>query len=160
MQSSKELSGFSRRLKAARVGKYTQRKLAEESKVGYRSIQRYESLEKNKNQSDDELLISTSNLLRLSQALDVTPEWLLFGEEDMKIYMNKLESELKALSKEEIQFYHKQPLTDKVLSHLKLTDTFIDAVHQYWKKNTLKCNLHKTYVQDTIIRYCHNRPRK
>lgn len=158
MQTSKELSGFSERLKAARRDMYTQEKLSEASNVGYRSIQRYESIKKSDNPTDKELLISTSNLLRLAEALDVTPEWLLLGEEDMKIYMTKLESELKALTKDEIYYYHKQPLTDKVLSHLKLTDKFIDNIQQYWKDHTLSC--YRNYVQDTIIRYCHNRPKK
>lgn len=105
-------------------------------------------------------IISTSNLLRLAEALDVTPEWLLLGEEDMKIYMTKLESELKALTSDEIIYYHKQPLTDKILSHLKLTDDFIDNIHEHWKNNTFRSRIYRNYVQDTIIRYCHNRPKK
>ena len=154
----KELSGFSQRLRAARKEMYTQKELSEASYVGYRSIQRYESIKKSDNSTDEELQILTSNLLRLAEALDVTPEWLLFGEEDMKIYMTKLESELKALTKDEIYYYHKQSLTDKVLSHLKLTDEFIENIQQYWKSHTLSC--YRNYVQDTIIRYCHNRPKK
>ena len=93
----------------------------------------------------------------LSQALDVTPEYLLFGDENMNIYMMKLEDELKNLTVDEIRYYHKQELTDKVLCHLKLTDSFVTSIQTYWRAHTLSC--YRPYVQDTIIRYCHNRPK-
>ncbi len=159
MQTSKELSEFSNRLKTARKYLYTQKKLAEVSGVGYRSIQRYESIKKAENAIDSELLISTSNLLRLAEVLDVTAEWLLLGEEDMKIYMKQLESELKSLTRDEIYYYHKQPLTAKVLAHLKLTDEFILDIQEYWNQHTL-LHCRRNYVQDTIIRYCHHRPKR
>lgn len=59
------------------------------------------------------LNILLQNLLMLSQALDITPEYLLFGDENMNIYMMKLEDELKKLSIEEIRYYHKQKMTIK-----------------------------------------------
>ena len=49
-----------------------------------------------------------------------------------------------------------------ILDEVKKTDgqiiLFIDEIHNYWNKNTLRC--YKPYVQDTIIRYCSNRKTK
>lgn len=154
--SKKNLSGFSLRLKEARGKKLTQDKLAELSGVNKRTIERLENIEKKDDPSSEQKPLA-SNLLLLSQALDVSPEYLLFGNENMDIYMSILEKELKNLSIEEIRYYHKQELTDKVLSHLKLTDSFITEIQQYWTEHTISC--YRPYVQDTIIRYCHNRPR-
>ncbi|MCR5205979.1 MAG: helix-turn-helix domain-containing protein [Lachnospiraceae bacterium] len=151
--TKKDLHDFSIRLKKAREDfKYTQKQLAEISGVNIKTIKRLENFEKKDNPSPLAL-----NLLFLSQALDVTPEYLLLGEDNMNIYMKKLESELKALTIDEIRHYHRQNLTDKVLSHLKLTDTFIKEIWQYWNEHTIVCR--RPYVQDAIIRYCHNRPR-
>ena len=154
--SKKNLSNFSLRLKEARFNIYTQRQLAEKSGVTLKTIQRLENIEKMDDLSAEPKPLA-SNLLMLSQALDVTPEYLLFGDENMNIYMRELEDELKNLSVEEIRYYHKQKLTDKVLCHLKLTDSFIINIQNYWKAHTLSC--YRPYVQDTIIRYCHNRPK-
>ena len=153
----KKLSNFSLRLKEARAEIYTQQQLAEKSGVSLKTIQRLENIEK-MDDPDAEPKPLASNLLMLSQALDVTPEYLLFGNENMNIYIMKLEDELKKLSIDEIRYYHKQKMTDKVLCHLKLTDSFVTTIQQYWRTHTLNC--YRPYVQDTIIRYCHNRPRK
>lgn len=150
--SKKNLHGFSIRLKEARKGLYTQEQLAEISGVNIKTIKRLENFEEKDNPSPLAL-----NLVFLAQALDVTPEYLLLGEDNMNIYMEKLENELKALTRGEIQYYHRQNLTDKVLAHLKLTDSFINNIHSYWKAHTISC--YRPYVQDTIIRYCHNRPK-
>ena len=150
--STKNLHGFSVRLKKARKGLYTQEQLAEISGVNIKTIKRLENFEEKDNPSPLAL-----NLVFLAQALDVTPEYLLLGEDNMNIYMEKLESELKALTRGEIQYYHRQKLTDKVLAHLKLTDSFINNIHSYWKEHTISC--YRPYVQDTIIRCCHNRPK-
>lgn len=149
-QSKKDLHDFSLRIKAARKGIYTQDQLAKITGVPLKTIERFENFEKADSPSP-----LAQNVIKIAQALDVTPEYLLFGEDDMNIYMQKLEKELKALTVAEIHYYHKTPLTDKVLAHLKLTDSFINEIHKYWKENTLSC--YRPYVQDTIIRYCHNR---
>lgn len=151
--TSKEISAFSKRLKMAREGLYTQEQLAVKSGVNLRTIQRLEALP-----IDTTVTPLAQNLLWLSQALDVTPEYLLFGDDNMNIYMEQLKKELMGLSIAEIHYYHKLGLSSKVLSHLKLTDAFIDEIQQYWKENTLSC--YRPYVQDTIIRYCHNRPKQ
>ncbi len=153
--SNKILSNFSLRLKETRCGIYTQQQLAEKSGVSLKTIQRLENIERRDN-PDEEPKPLASNLLLLSQALDVTPEYLLFGDENMNIYMDILEDELKNLSIEEIRYYHKQGMTDKILCHLKLTDSFVANIQLYWKEHTISC--YRSYVQDTIIRYCHNRP--
>lgn len=155
--SKKNLSDFSLRLSNARRGLYTQQELAEKSGVNLRTIQRLEGIEKKEDPAFEQKPLA-SNLLLLAQALDVTPEYLLFGDENMDIYMQKLEKELKNLSLAEIRHYHKLALTDKVLCHLKLTDSFITNIQSYWTQNTVRC--YRSYVQDTIIRYCHNRPLK
>lgn len=144
------------RLKEARSEIYTQQQLAEKSGVSLKTIQRLENIEKMDDPAAEPKPLA-SNLLMLSQALDITPEYLLFGDENMNIYMMKLEDELKKLSIEEIRYYHKQKMTDKVLCHLKLTDSFVTNIQQYWRTHTLSC--YRPYVQDTIIRYCHNRPK-
>ena len=149
---NKELHEFSKRLKEARIGLYTQKQLAEKSGVNIKTIKRLENFNKNDNPSP-----LAQNLLNVAQVLDVTPEYLLFGNESMEQYMSQIEQELKSLTISEIRFYHKQKLTDKILAHLKLTDSFVDGIWQYWKDNTLSC--YRPYVQDTIIRYCHHRPK-
>lgn len=154
--SKKTLSNFSLRLKAARSEIYTQSELSAKSGVSLRTIQRLENIEKKDNPTAEPTPLA-SNLLMLSQALDVTPEYLLFGDESMNIYMQELENELRNLSIEEIRYYHKQALSDKVLCHLKLTDSFVASIQEYWRTHTLSC--YRPYVQDTIIRYCHNRPK-
>ncbi len=151
--TKKKLHGFSIRLKEARKGIYTQEQLAKKSKVNIKTIKRLENF----GESDDPSPLA-HNLLYLAQALDVTPEYLLLGEDNMNIYMETIESELKALTIDEIRYFHRQNLTDKVLAHLKLTDTFIDEIQRYWKEHTISCT--RPYVQDTIIRYCHNRPKE
>ena len=151
-ETKKELSDFSLRLKESRKNLYTQKELSEVSKVPQKTIERLENIKKG-----DSVSPLAINLLCLSQALDVTPEYLLLGEDRMNIYMSNIEKELKNFSIEDIHYYHSQKLTDKVLAHLKLTDSFIDDIHEFWNTNTLKC--YKPYVQDTIIRYCHNRPK-
>ena len=156
-QSKKILSDFSIRLKNAREGIYTQKELAEKSGVALKTIQRLENITKEKNSNNEQKPLA-SNLLLLSQALDVTPEYLLFGNENMNIYMEILEEELKQLTVEEIRYYHRQKTTDKVLCHLRLTNSFVENIQHYWKENTMSC--YRPYVQDTIIRYCHNRPKK
>lgn len=158
-EAKKDLSAFSRRLKNARNNRhFTQQQLADESGVYLKTIQRYENIT-----NGDPINPIALNLLYLSQALDVTPEYLLLGEENMNIYMKSLEAELLALSIREIHDYHKQNLTDKVLSHLKLTDEFIDKICAEWNRKYRSDKpgsrgFYHNYVQDTIIRYCHHRP--
>lgn len=151
-KTKKELSDFSLRLKEARKDLYTQKELSEVSKVPQKTIERLENIK-----AGDHISPLAINLLQLSQALDVTPEYLLLGEDCMTIYMENIRKELKSFSIDDIHYYHKQKLTDKVLAHLKLSDSFIDDIHEFWNNNTLKC--YRPYVQDTIIRYCHNRPK-
>lgn len=158
-ESKKNLSAFSLRLKEARKNrKYTQKKLEEVSGVYLKTIQRYENVKEGEPINPIAL-----NLLNLAQALDLTPEYLLLGEDNMNIYMAQIKAELLSLSITDIHYYNKQNLTDKVLSHLKLTDEFINEIRIEWnkkyhaKKPGAK-GFYSNYVQDTIIRYCHHRP--
>lgn len=155
-----ERSDFSERLRKARIARgYTQAQLAEIAGINVKTISRWEVYEKDiSNPKESVNTLRASHVFKIAQALDVTPEYLIEGEDNMNIYMNQIEAELKALTIDEIRDFHKKPLTDKVLAHLKLTDDFIDKITDYWCKNTLKCR--NDYVQNTIIRYCHNRPTK
>lgn len=146
---TKEVTGFATRLKEARNrAGFTQKELAERTFVGYSTICRYEQ----ENQENKSPL--AVNLVRLAQALDVTAEFLLFGEEKMDIYMDPLKEELFKLTASEIADYHKKPFSGKVLSHLCLSDDFVEKVQKKWsvKKYT------KAYVFETIMRYASNRP--
>lgn len=152
--TKKTLHGFSIRLKdAGDRWKYTQKKLAEISGVNIKTIKRLENFDEKADPSP-----LARNLVNIAQALDVTPEYLLDGEENMNIFMNQLKDELKALSKDDIFSYHKQKLNNKVLAHLKLSKEFVDEIWEDWKDyKGIRC--YSSYVQDTIIRYCHNRPK-
>lgn len=93
-----ELSIFSQRLYSLRKQyNYTQQKLAEISKVSRRSIQRYEKILA-KDFKNTSVAISTANILLLAQTLDVSAEYLLFGEENMDIYMDTIKKELEDLN--------------------------------------------------------------
>ena len=151
----KKLHEFSLRLKRARTAMgWSQRDLAEQSGVCLKTIKRLEGVKA----GDKERSPLAINLLHLAQALDVTPEYLLLGDENMDIYMEAIKKELLALDIKQIRHYHGLPLTDKVLSHLKLTDEFIGEIQRYWKQNTISCYF--PYVMDTIIKYCHHRPKR
>lgn len=154
MESHNELSDFSKRLKKERIRQgYTQKSLSEECNISVQTLSRYEQRKK-----DDQTSPLAEYLVKIAQALDITVEYLLFGKDQMDLYMNQLKKELKELTIADIRHYHKMPMTAKVLSHLALTDDFIDEIHKYWREHTLSC--YRPYVQDTIIRYCHHRPKR
>lgn len=147
----KNLHVFSLRLKKARAGKYTQEQLAEISGVSLKTIQRLEAIEEGENKSP-----LACNLIPLAQALDVTSEYLLLGEDDMRIYMEKLKDELKGLTNDQVKKYHDKELNDKVLAHLKLTESFVTAIQSCWAKNHA-VRYYRSYVKETILKYCQNR---
>ena len=154
MESHNELSDFSKRLKEERIRQgYTQKSLSEESNIPIQTLRRYEQ-RKNDNQTSP----LAENLVKIAQVLDITVEYLLFGKDQMDLYMNQLKKELKELTIADIYHYHKMKMTKKVLAHLALTDDFIDEIHEHWRKHGLNC--YHSYVQDTIIRYCHHRPKR
>lgn len=149
-----ELSDFSTRLKEERKRHgYTQESLAEKCNISKQTLRRYEQ-----RKNDEQTSPLAETLVKIAQVLDVTVEYLLFGKDQMDLYMNQLEKELKELTIEDIRYYHKKEMTGKVLAHLALTDEFIAEIQEYWRKHTLSC--YRTYVQDTIIRYCHHRPKR
>jgi transcriptional regulator with XRE-family HTH domain len=154
MESHNELSDFSKRLKEERIRQgYTQKSLSEESNIPIQTLRRYEQ-RKNDNQTSP----LAENLVKIAQVLDITVEYLLFGKDQMDLYMNQLKKELKELTIADIYHYHKMDMTAKVLAHLSLTDGFIKEIREHWRKHGLNC--YHTYVQDTIIRYCHHRPKR
>lgn len=154
MKLHNELSDFSKRLKEERIRQgYTQQSLSKESKIPIQTLRRYEQ-----RKIDEQTSPLAENLIKIAQVLDITVEYLLFGKDQMDLYMNQLKKELKELTIADIRHYHKMPMTEKVLAHLALTEEFITEIQEYWRKHALSC--YRPYVQDTIIRYCHHRPER
>ena len=152
--NEKKLHPFSIRLKAARKEmNYTQQELADLSGVSEKSIKRWENLDA----TEDKVPLA-NNLQSIALALDTSSEYLLCGNENTDAYMEAIKKELLALKSEEILRYHSLPLSDKAPALLRLTDEFTGEICRYWNKHTLRCYF--PYVQDTILRYCHNRPKK
>jgi len=151
----KQLSKFAERLKKAREkAGYSQKNLAEKADVGYSTLCRYEQ------ETRDNVFPRPLNLLHLAQVLDVTPEFLLEGKDDMNLYMDDFTGELKALSDDDIRRYHDMDMTDKVLAHLKLTEDFIRDVQASWGRSGSRVTYNRQYVMEVIIKYASNRPAK
>lgn len=151
----KQLSKFAKRLKEARkAAGYSQKKLAEKADVGYSTLCRYERETRNN------VFPRPLNLLHLAQVLDVTPEFLLEGKDDMNLYMDDLTGELEALNDDDIRRYHDMDMTDKVLAHLKLTEDFIRDVQASWSNGASRAPYTRPYVMEVIIKYASNRPAK
>ena len=154
MEDIERMHPFSIRLKAARKEmNYTQQELADLSGVSEKSIKRWENLDA----TEDKVPLA-NNLQSIALALDTSSEYLLCGNENTDAYMEAIKKELLALKSEEILRYHSLPLSDKAPALLRLTDEFTGEICRYWNKHTLRCYF--PYVQDTILRYCHNRPKK
>lgn len=152
MKSDNELSDFSKRLKEERIRQgYTQQSLSKESNIPIQTLRRYEQ-----RKHDEQTSPLAENLVKIAQVLDITVEYLLFGKDQMDLYMNQLKKELKELTIDDVYHYHKMPMTEKVLAHLALTEEFVTEIHEYWRKDGLSC--YRPYVQETIIKYCHHRP--
>ena len=151
---------FAKRLIRTRKEKgYTQEQLAEFSKVSVSSIRRYEQGAKQNKEP------SAYNLLAISQVLDVTPEYLLLGENKMNTYTTAIKKELSQITSFSIIKSIKNiELNETVLSHLELGETLVNEVRNAWLQNKLftignnedhYCT--KNYVREIIIRYCQNR---
>lgn len=154
LSKSKKLSPFALRVYELRKQHgLSQERLSTKADVPLHDIRNYEQC---KNENYDP---NATYLLRLAEVFDVTPEYLLLGEEPMIKYMDELRNELIKLSHEEIKKYSEMPLADKVLAHLKLSENFIHSIKTAWDQKC-KVNFNIPYVQKVIIHYCHNRPSK
>ena len=158
------MESFAKRLKKVRQDrKYTQQQLADIINVSVHTISNYE-----------QGLCEPSSvvLLDLAQALDVTPEYLLKGVNNMNIYTCAIKAELMQLKDyNQISEIKDQELNAIVLAHLELSEELIEAVKTEWNSSSIfkrkevidekvvfvdsYCT--RNYVQEVIIRYCQNR---
>ena len=149
-----EKNSFANRLQAVRKKRgYTQEQLAVITGISIGSIRRYEQ---NRNNEYPNAVY----LLDLAEALDVTPEYLLNGEEKMNNYTNAIKAELKQIKTlEEVKEIKDRNLNSKILSHLELSEELVTEIRQVWtdKKffNDSYCT--RNYVREVILRYCQNR---
>lgn len=157
---------FADRLKELRnIRNYTQEELGKITNISVQSIRRYEQGKYKKEPS-------AYNLLQLAKALDVTPEYLLLGENDMTIYTEAIKKELKQLNDyEQISEIKDTELNSTILSHLDMSEDLVDAVKNEWNKKGIFKKIEekegekrivdsyctRPYVQDVILRYCQNR---
>ncbi len=157
---------FADRLKELRnTRNYTQEELGRITNISVQSIRRYEQ-GKFKNEP------SAFNLLSLAKVLDVTPEYLLIGDNNMASYTEAIKRELMQLNDYgQISEIKNTDLNSTILSHLELSDDLVDAVKNDWnskgifkrketkddKKIEVNSYCTRPYVQDVIIRYCQNR---
>ena len=137
---------------------YTQEQLAKFSQVSVSSIRRYEQ---GANQNKEP---SAYNLLVISQVLDVTPEYLLLGENKMNTYTTAIKIELSQINNfSVIKAIKEMKLNEIVLSHLELGEALVNEVRNAWMQHKLftiddeKHYCTRNFVREVIIRYCQNR---
>ena len=141
---------FADRLKELRnIRNYTQEELGKITNISVQSIRRYEQGRLNEEPS-------AYNLLQLAKALDVTPEYLLIGDNNMTSYTEAIKE---------------TELNSTILSHLEMSNDLVDAVKTDWNAKGIFKRIEKEedkqivvdsyctrpYVQDVILRYCQNR---
>lgn len=146
-------NSFASRLKWMREERgYTQQQLAEFTGISLGSIRRYE-------QSKNGSISNAEYLLKLAEILDITPEFLLKGENDMNNYTKAIWKELKQIKNfEQIKRIKDLPLNGTILSHLELSDGLIDAIRDEWmRKGFFDKYCTHNYIREVVLRYCQNR---
>lgn len=157
---------FANRLKELRnIRNYTQEVLGKITNISVQSIRRYEQGKLNEEPS-------AYNLLQLAKALDVTPEYLLIGDNNMSSYTDAIKRELKQLHDYELISEIKDTdLNSTILAHLEMSNELVDDIKKDWDKKGIFKRIEETdgvktevdsyctrpYVQDVILRYCQNR---
>ena len=118
---------FADRLKELRnIRNYTQEELGKITNISVQSIRRYEQGRLNEEPS-------AYNLLQLAKALDVTPEYLLIGDNNMTSYTEAIKRELKQLNDYgQISEIKETELNSTILSHLEMSNDLVDAVKTDW----------------------------
>lgn len=152
---------FAKRLKELRNSRhFTQEQLAVITNIYVGTIRKYEQ---------DTCKPLALNLLKLANALDVTPEYLLLGENNMNTYTEAIKKELLQLNEYDKIFQIKrEKLNSTILSHLELAEDLIDDITTAWnsagifKRKNDKGIIEdsyctRSYVQQVVIRYCQNR---
>lgn len=148
------MESFASRLKKIREERgYTQEQLAEISKISIGSIRRYE-------QSKNGSVPNAEYLLELAQVLDVTPEYLLKGVNDMNHYTTAIQNELSQITDlDKIKEIKNTELNSAILAHLELSDQLVDEIRNIWDMKrvfgTSYCT--RNFVREIILRYCQNR---
>ena len=128
---------FADRLKELRnIRNYTQEELGKITNISVQSIRRYEQGRLNEEPS-------AYNLLQLAKALDVTPEYLLIGDNNMTSYTEAIKRELKQLNDYgQISEIKETELNSTILSHLEMSNDLVDAVKTDWNaKGIFKLSL-------------------
>lgn len=152
---------FAKRLKRIRSHRnFTQEQLATITKISVQTIRNYE-------QHICEPL--SKYLLDLAKALNVTPEYLLLGDNNMESYTNAIKAELMQLADyDKISEIRSEKLNSTILSHLEMSEELISTITKDWNgkgifKHSAKSGEKKdsyctrSYVQGIILRYCQNR---
>ena len=155
---------FAERLKRIRNQRnYTQEKLAKITGISVQTIRNYEQ------RKNEQIAVY---LLDLAKALDVTPEYLLLGENNMNSYTNAIKVELMQLTDyDKISEIKNEEFNATILSHLEMSDELISAIKKDWngkhifkrskivKGKAVKEDSYciRTYVQEVIMKYCQNR---
>ena len=149
------MQSFAERLKEAREMRgYTQEQLSGASGVSLSSVRRYVHNKRGKGEP------SAFYLLALAQVLDVTPEYLLIGDNNMNKYTAAIKAELSQITDfHSIEEIKSTPLNASVLAHLEMSDDLVNDILQTWEgKNLLKdSGFYRSYIRDVILRYCQNR---
>ena len=148
---------FSDRLKRIRTKRnYTQAELANIVKVATKTISNYEQ---GRSEPQSKLLLD------LAQVLDVTPEYLLLGENNMNKYTRAVLSELEQLTTfQQIKQIKDEEFNATILSHLEITNDIVDTITKKWnslyivyKDDGSLSYFTRPYVQEVIMKYCQNR---
>jgi len=152
---------FAKRLKQIRKERgYTQKQLSDIANIPVHTIRNYEQ---------DICKPITMNLLELAKVLDVTPEYLLLGENNMNTYTMAIKKELLQLKDyKKISKIKGEEFNSTILSHLEMGMELVEDIKTEWnnagvfiKENddgTIEesyCT--RNYVQEIIIKYCQNR---
>lgn len=152
---------FAKRLKQLRNARgYTQQELADIANIPVHTIRNYEQ---------DICKPITKNLLELAKILDVTPEYILLGENNMFNYTIAIKNELLQLKDfKKIAMIKEEELNSTILSHLEMNEELVEDIRTEWNKAGIfkkerpgsvieNSYCTKNYVQEVIIRYCQNR---
>ena len=151
-----EAETFAARLKRIREeNKYTQVQLAEITIISVQTIRNYEQ---------ERSVPVSEYLLELAKALDVTPEYLLKGDNDMNSYTQAIKTELAQLNSfSQIEEIYSEDLNSTILAHLEMSDALISSLKHIWEGKKLFMNKDKEsyctrpYVSGVVLRYCQNR---
>lgn len=152
---------FAERLKRLRKeNNFTQKQLAAITEISLQTIRNYE-------QKNSEPI--SIYLLKLAQSLDVTPEYLLKGDNDVNNYTEAIKLELQQLeSYEQIQTIYAEEFNASILSHLEMTDSLITEIRDVWlskkifvrqdeNNHTIPSYCTRAFVCGVVLRYTQNR---